>query len=109
MAAHLDRSGGSSEPGIARAMGHYFRRGLTVRMRRSKGNSPRGSLSGGGWGRSRVCDGRFFIATLADDEELLGSTSGFKNGTRTFPLFHSCSMAGSITPKGSGNLSLVVT
>jgi hypothetical protein len=56
-----------------------------------------------------VCDGGFFVATLADDEELLRSTSGFKNGTRSFPPFPSCSLAGSIAPKGGGNLSLVVT
>jgi hypothetical protein len=59
--------------------------------------------------QSRVCDSGFFVATLADDEELLRSTSGFKNGTRNFSLFPSCSLAGSIAPKGDRNLSSVVT
>jgi hypothetical protein len=56
-----------------------------------------------------VRDSGFFIVTFIGDEELLGATSGFKNGTISFPPFPSCSLAGSIAPKGGGNLSLVVS
>jgi hypothetical protein len=52
-AAHLGRDSGSPEPGVARAMGHCFRRGLTLRTQRNEGNSPRGSSRGGGdWSRA---------------------------------------------------------
>jgi hypothetical protein len=79
-------------------------------MRRNEGNSPRGSLSGeGGQGWSRVHDGGLFVVTLVGDEELLRSTSGFKNRMRSFPPFPSCSVASSIAPKGDRNLSSVVT
>jgi hypothetical protein len=56
-----------------------------------------------------VRDNDFFVATLAGDEELLRSTSSFKNGTRSFPMFPSFSLADSIAPKGGENLSLMVT
>jgi hypothetical protein len=54
-----------------------------------------------------VRDVGFFVATLASDEELLWATSGFKNGMRSFLPFPSCSLAGSIAPKGDRNLSSV--
>jgi hypothetical protein len=41
-----------------------------------------------------VHDDSFFVATLAGNEELLRSASGFKNGTRSFLLFPTCSLAG---------------
>jgi hypothetical protein len=71
--ACLGCGGGSSEPGVARAMGIRFRRDLTLQMRRSEGNSHRGSSSGGG-GQSRAHDGDFFVVTLVGNEELLQST-----------------------------------
>jgi hypothetical protein len=54
-------------------------------------------------------DGGFFVVTFTDVEELLRSTSGFMNWTRSFPPFPSCSWGGSIAPKGDRNSSSVVT
>jgi hypothetical protein len=42
----LSRGDGSLEPGIAHATGHHFQCGLTLQMRHSEVNSPRGSSSG---------------------------------------------------------------
>jgi hypothetical protein len=44
--------------------------------------------------------GGYFIATLGGVEELLRSTFGFKNGTRSLLVFSSCSYAGSMAPIG---------
>jgi hypothetical protein len=68
-AAHLSRGGGSRESGVAHAMGHCFRWGLTLRMQRIQGNSPRGSSNGGG-DQSRARDGGQLAATFdeVDDE-----------------------------------------
>jgi hypothetical protein len=57
-------------PGVARATGHHFRRGLTLRTRCIKGNSHRGSSNGGGdWSRAR--DGGRLSPTFGNvDNEL---------------------------------------
>jgi hypothetical protein len=62
-------SGHSPESGVAHAMGHRFRWGLTLRTQRSKGNSPRGSSSSGG-DRCRARDGGWLAPTFGifDDE-----------------------------------------
>jgi hypothetical protein len=54
MAARLGHGGGSSKLGIAHAMGHCFRRGLTLRMQCLQGNSPRGPRMVGVTGVGRV-------------------------------------------------------
>jgi hypothetical protein len=57
------------EPGIARATGHCFPRGLTLQTQHSEGNSPRGSSSSGG-DRNRMCNGGRVAPTfgIIDDE-----------------------------------------
>jgi hypothetical protein len=102
----VDDWGRASEVAAQRAVAPFLMR-FDPTDAAQRGNSPRGSSSGKG--RSRVRNGGFFIVTLAGDEELLQSTSGFKNRTRSFPSFPSWSLAGSIAPKGGENLSSVVT
>jgi hypothetical protein len=63
VAARLGRGGGSKEPSIARAMGHYFWWGLTLRTQRSEGYSPRGPSSGRG-DQSTVRDGSWLAPTF---------------------------------------------
>jgi hypothetical protein len=71
----LGRGGGSPEPGVARTMGHRFRRGLTLRTWCIKGNSPRGSSNTEG-DQSRACDGDWLAPTISDvDDKLQRSVS----------------------------------
>jgi hypothetical protein len=71
----LDRGGCLPELGVAHATGYRFRQGLTLWTRRIKGNSPRGSSSGGG-DRSRVRNNGRLAPTFGDiDNKLERSAS----------------------------------
>jgi hypothetical protein len=74
-AARLGRGGGSPEPGVAQAMEQHFRRGLTLRMQRIKGNSPRGSSNVEG-DRSRARDGGGLAPTFGDINDELQKSAG---------------------------------
>jgi hypothetical protein len=69
------RGGGSSpELGVARATGHHFQRGVTLRTWRIQGKSPRGSSNGEG-DRSRARDAGLLAPTFDDvEDELQWST-----------------------------------
>jgi hypothetical protein len=75
VAARLNCGGGSSEPGVAHAMGHHFRRGLTLQTWRIEGNSPRGSSSSRG-DRSRAHDGGQLAPTFGDVDDKLQRSTG---------------------------------
>jgi hypothetical protein len=51
----------------------------------------------------------YFVATLAGVEELLRSTSGFKNVRRSFLVLPSSFSSCQFAPKGGGNSSSTIT
>jgi hypothetical protein len=63
--------------GVPQLRWHHFRQGLTLQMKRSDGNSPRGSSSGGG-DRSRAPDDTRLAPTFGVIDDKLQRSAGNK-------------------------------